>query len=116
MTLGNEDIVQCRKGTLALDAVSCSELLRTLPQWSMPEVDGIVRLQRCFVFRDFAAALAFTNAIGTLAEAADHHPAVTTEWGKVQVQWWTHTVRGLHRNDFVMAARCEVLFDAVASS
>lgn len=116
MTLADQDIVQCRKGTPALDAAGYSELMRAVPQWSVVEVDGIARLQRVFVFADFAAALVFTNAVGALAEAADHHPALTTEWGKVQVQWWTHTVHGLHRNDFVMAARCDLLFDAGTAS
>jgi 4a-hydroxytetrahydrobiopterin dehydratase len=114
VTLAEQDIVQCRKGTPALDGSTCKELLRELPQWSVVNVEGIDQLQRSFVFPDFSAALAFTNATGALAEAADHHPALTTEWGKVKVQWWTHTVRGLHRNDFVMAARCDRLYAAIA--
>lgn len=110
MTLAEQDIVQCRKGTPALDDAACAALLGELTYWSVVQVDGIAQLQRSFTFRDFAAALTFTNAVGALAEAADHHPALTTEWGKVKVQWWTHTVRGLHRNDFVMAARCDRLY------
>lgn len=114
MMLAEQDIVQCRKGTPALDSAACAELLQELPQWTVVEVDGIAQLQRCFTFADFASALTFTNAVGALAESANHHPALTTEWGKVQVQWWTHTVRGLHRNDFVMAARCDRLYALAA--
>jgi len=110
MSLADLAIELCRKGTPALDAAACADLLKQVPQWSVVNVDGIAQLQRRFDFHDFAEALAFTNAVGALADTADHHPAVTTEWGKVQVCWWTHTVRGLHRNDFVMAARSDRLY------
>ena len=63
-----------------------------------------------FRFDDFAKALAFTNALGQLAEEEDHHPALLTEWGRVTVTWWTHKIRGLHRNDFVMAAKADELY------
>jgi len=67
------------------------------------------RLERVFTFPDFAAALAFTNRVGATAEAEDHHPALLTEWGRVTVTWWTHSIKGLHRNDFIMAARTDAL-------
>ncbi|MCO4838402.1 MAG: 4a-hydroxytetrahydrobiopterin dehydratase, partial [Oceanospirillaceae bacterium] len=52
----------------------------------------------------------FTNALGDISEAQDHHPAILTQWGKVTVNWWTHTVKGLHKNDFIMAAKTDTLF------
>jgi pterin-4a-carbinolamine dehydratase len=67
-------------------------------------------LQRVFKFKNFAQALDFTNKVGDLAEAEDHHPALTTEWGKVTINWWTHKIRGLHRNDFIMAAKTDGLY------
>ena len=73
------------------------------------EREGIPRLERVLTFPDFAAALEFTNAVGRLAEEQDHHPAILTEWGRVTVTWWTHKIRGLHRNDFVMAAKTDAL-------
>ena len=76
-------------------------------EWDLVEVDGVSRLRRDFEFPDFAAALAFTNLVGALAEAEGHHPALLTEWGRVTVSWWTHKIRGLHRNDFVMAAKTD---------
>src|SRR5262249_11555034 len=60
-----------------------------------------------------AQALAFTNAIGELAEAEGHHPALLTEWGRTTVTWWTHKIKGLHRNDFVMAAKTDELYARV---
>ena len=76
----------------------------------MPEVAGVRRLERVFAFKDFAQALAFTNQVGELAEAEGHHPAILTEWGRVTVTWWTHKINGLHRNDFIMAAKTEAVY------
>jgi len=66
-----------------------------------------LRLEKAFQFKDFRQALAFTNRIAQLANEADHHPAILTEWGKVTVTWWTHKIKGLHKNDFIMAAKTE---------
>ncbi|MEJ2333871.1 MAG: 4a-hydroxytetrahydrobiopterin dehydratase, partial [Desulfobulbaceae bacterium] len=50
------------------------------------------------------------NRVAALAEEENHHPAIVTEWGKVTVSWWSHIIKGLHLNDFIMAARTEELF------
>ena len=71
---------------------------------------GKTHLQRSYKFADFKSALAFTNRVGEEAEKAGHHPALLTEWGKVTVTWWTHAINGLHRNDFVMAAKTDEAF------
>lgn len=110
MALADLPVTLCRKGTPALAASDCAEYLRELPQWTCVQENGVTMLQREFGFADFAAALAFTNAVAALAEAANHHPRLITEWGKVAVSWWTHTVNGLHHNDFIMAARCDRVF------
>jgi 4a-hydroxytetrahydrobiopterin dehydratase len=88
------------------------QLMRELPQWRIVEHDGEQRLQRVFTFKDFAAALAFTNEVGRIAEDAQHHPLLITEWGRVTVQWWTHSIGGLHRNDFILAARTNQLLES----
>jgi 4a-hydroxytetrahydrobiopterin dehydratase len=81
-----------------------------VPDWNVTEKDGILRLDRVFKLKNFAQALAFTNQLGEIAEAEDHHPALLTEWGKVTVTWWTHKIKGLHRNDFIMAAKTDDLY------
>jgi len=65
-----------------------------------------------FRFSNFAEALSFTNRVGDLAEAEGHHPAILTEWGQVTVTLWTHAIRGLHRNDFIVAAKIDSLVAA----
>jgi 4a-hydroxytetrahydrobiopterin dehydratase len=88
--------------------------LQQLPGWEVLEREGVPQLERTFKFADFAQALAFTNRVGQLAEEKDHHPTMVTEWGKVTVTWWTHSVGGLHQNDFVMAARTDELYEEQA--
>ncbi len=88
-----------------------AELRREVPAWAVVEREGVPRLERTFSFRNFAEALRFTNRVGELAEEEGHHPALLTEWGKVTVAWWTHKIRGLHRNDFVMAAKTDRLYE-----
>ena len=83
------------------------ELQDHVPEWQIVERDGIMQLERYFSFRNFRQALAFTNRVGELAEDAGHHPALLTEWGKVTVTWWSHKMKGLHRNDFILAARTD---------
>jgi 4a-hydroxytetrahydrobiopterin dehydratase len=86
-----------------------AELKHEVAGWQLLERDGIARLERVFQVPSFADALAFTNRVGALAEAEGHHPALLTEWGHVTVTWWTHKIRGLHRNDFIMAAKTDAL-------
>ncbi len=66
-------------------------------------------ITRVFKFKNFLEALDFTNKVGEIAESEGHHPEITTEWGKVTVQWWTHKIKGLHENDFGMAAKTDLL-------
>lgn len=104
--------VPCRGDSPPLNGMEIALLKPQVSDWQVIEVEGILRLQRVFKFKNFALALAFTNQVGELAEAEDHHPALLTEWGKVTVTWWTHKIKGLHQNDFIMAARTDELYKA----
>lgn len=84
-----------------------AELIRQIPDWNIEVRDGIMQLEKVFRFKNFRHALAFTNAVGAIAEEEGHHPGLLTEWGKVTVTWWSHSIKGLHRNDFIMAARTD---------
>ncbi len=107
--LAQETCVACRAGAPTVTPDEVTMLLREIPEWDLVERDGVRQLTRSFAFKDFAEALAFTNQVGELAEQAGHHPALVTEWGRVSVTWWTHKIRGLHRNDFIMAAKTDQL-------
>lgn len=92
-----------------LTSAQLSEYQGQVPDWQIVTRDGIPRLERVFKFKNFVTALDFTNKVGALAEAQDHHPAILTEWGRVTVTYWTHFTGGLHLNDFIMAARTDRL-------
>ncbi len=80
-----------------------------LPDWWSYEKDGELHLEKVFTFKDFNQAVTFTNKVAQAANEEDHHPAILTEWGKVTVTWWTHKIKGLHLNDFIMAAKTDKL-------
>ncbi len=107
--LAGERCSACRPGAPPVTEAEIREWSPQVPRWTLVERDGVRRLERMFTFADFVAALAFTNRVGAVAEAEGHHPAILTEWGRVTVTWWTHAIRGLHRNDFVMAAKTDAL-------
>lgn len=101
--------VACRGGEPVLTEAEIADLHVHVPHWQIKNVDGMNRLERVFKFKNFAEALDFTNKVGAIAEEEDHHPLIITEWGRVTVQWWTHVIGGLHRNDFIMAAKSDEL-------
>jgi 4a-hydroxytetrahydrobiopterin dehydratase len=107
--------VACQVGEPTVTEAEIAEYKPLIPDWKIVEQDSIRRLERVFSFKDFAQALAFTNKVGELAEAEDHHPAILTEWGLVTVTWWTHKVKGLHRNDLIMAAKSDAAYKGMST-
>jgi 4a-hydroxytetrahydrobiopterin dehydratase len=101
--------VACRRDAPTVTDEEIAELHPQVPEWEILAPNGIKQLKRVFAFDDFAQALAFTMDVGRLAEEQGHHPALLTEWGRATVTWWTHKIKGLHRNDFVMAAKTDEL-------
>ena len=101
--------VACRGGEPTVTDAELVELHPQVSDWQVIEVDGVRRLQRVFKLKNFIEAVAFTNKIAMISEKEDHHPLIITEWGRVTVNWWTHKIRGLHKNDFIMAAKTDEL-------
>ena len=101
--------VACRAGEPTLTDKEIEEMLPRVNGWEVKEVNGMKRLEKLFKFKNFAQALDFTNKIGGIAEEEDHHPLIITEYGRVTVNWWTHKIGGLHKNDFIMAAKTDEL-------
>ena len=112
--LSREKCEACRAGAPAVADSEIAVLGMQVPEWKLLNEDER-KLQRVFRFKNFADAIAFTVRVGELAESESHHPAILTEWGRVTVTWWTHAIRGLHRNDFIMAAKTDAIFAAKAS-
>jgi 4a-hydroxytetrahydrobiopterin dehydratase len=107
--LTKEKCTACRRDSPRATEAEIGELKPQIPEWTLLEREGIERLERVYPFANFAEALRFTNRVGALAEEEGHHPAILTEWGRVTVTLWTHKIRGLHRNEFIMAAKVDSL-------
>jgi 4a-hydroxytetrahydrobiopterin dehydratase len=109
-TLAQLDIQAVRADSPAVTEPELTDYRQAVPEWKVVDHGGMPALERVYRFKNFEQALAFTNRVGALAEAANHHPAILTEWGRVTVTWWTHVIHNLHRNDFALAARCDQTF------
>lgn len=86
-------------------------LLKLLDGWAVATEAGVDKLVKTYLWSGFQPALDFACRIGELAERVNHHPEITVAWGSTKVVWWTHTIAGLHHNDFILAARCDLLLE-----
>ena len=102
--------VPCRGGVPTLTDDEIAELQPQIPGWRVGEVNGINRIERDFAFPDFREAMAFAVRVGDIAESEGHHPELHVAWGKVRVETWTHKIKGLHRNDFILAAKIDAAY------
>lgn len=109
--LENSVCTACRPDSAKATAAEIDKFMPQIPEWKITEVSGIQQLSRTYQFANFKEALAFTNRVGEIAEAEKHHPAILTEWGRVNVRWWTHKIKGLYKNDFIMAVRTDQQID-----
>ena len=109
--LKNETCEACNADSPLATEEEKQTLGADVPEWRTVTRNGEEQLERTYKLKNFAQALSFTNQVGEIAEQADHHPMIVTEYGKVTVVWWTHKIGGLHRNDFVMAAKTDDLYN-----
>ncbi len=106
-TLAERHCVPCRGGIPPLKGDALRPLVEQLPYWKVVEEH---HLAKTFLFRDFQSALGFVNRIGAVAEEEGHHPDLGLSWGKVDVQIYTHKIRGLSESDFILAAKIDELY------
>ena len=109
--LSKESCEACRADAPGISDKDLKKLMPKIPDWGVVVVDEVMRMSREFSFKDFEQAMSFSNRVGNIAEVAGHHPAILTEWGKVTVTWWSHKIKGLHKNDLIMAARTDEVFE-----
>jgi 4a-hydroxytetrahydrobiopterin dehydratase len=108
--LATQSCTPCRGGVPPLAPEQAATFQRHVPDWSL--LDAARRIERRFKFRNFAEAFAFVARAAELAEAEGHHPDITFGWGYATVSLQTHKIKGLHDNDFIMAAK----LDRIAAS
>lgn len=105
--LKNSVCTPCEEGGTPMNQEQIAKYIGEVPTWKVVEEDYISKLVKEFSFENFVEAIKFADKVAELAEENGHHPKLIVEWGKVTVIWWTHAVKGLHHNDFVMAAKTE---------
>jgi len=101
---------QCIPCTIDTPPLEADEIQHLKPQlhsdWAVLDDK---QLERRFKFKDFVSALEFVNRIGLLAEEEGHHPDLELSWGRVVVRLMTHKIKGLSYNDFILAAKIDLL-------
>jgi 4a-hydroxytetrahydrobiopterin dehydratase len=111
MALTEKTCVPCRGGIPPLTENEAHVFVLEVPEWELTH--DATRIQRAFRFANFVAALNFVNKVGVLSEEEGHHPEVAFGWGYANVELYTHKIKGLHENDFIMAAKIDAIVAAV---
>ncbi|MDD9300969.1 MAG: 4a-hydroxytetrahydrobiopterin dehydratase [Desulfobacter sp.] len=101
--------VPCEKGGPVATINEIDAYKSQIPDWEIVDQQKRQFLKRVFHFKNFKQALDFVNKVGDLAETEYHHPTLILDWGRVEVLWTTHKIKGLHKNDFSMAAKTDAL-------
>lgn len=107
MELATMTCTPCRGGIAPLTQAEAEGYLAEVPDWDL--IDGATKIERTFKFNDFVAAMAFAQKVGDLAERQGHHPDIAFGWGYCRVLFYTHKIKGLHKNDFIIAAKVNEL-------
>ena len=94
----------CRIDAPIVSDNEASILIKEIEGWDLIN-DGIKKLKKEFSFSNYSDSVDFSNKVADMAEKEDHHPQIILEWGKVTVIWWSHKIKGLHKNDFICAAK-----------
>ncbi len=110
MDLTKRKCVPCGGGVSPLSRNQISELQKQIsPEWKLSEDKNIPKIRKTFKFRDFKEAMVFVNKVANLAESEGHHPNIFVYYNKVELELYTHAIKGLHENDFVLAAKIDSL-------
>ena len=94
----------CRIDAPRVSDDEASILIKEIEGWDVID-DGAKKLKKEFSFSNYSDSVDFSNKVADMADKEDHHPQIILEWGKVTVIWWSHKIKGLHKNDFICAAK-----------
>jgi 4a-hydroxytetrahydrobiopterin dehydratase len=105
MRLAEQECEALVAGMQPLSPEEAEELARQVPAWTR-KGDAI---ERELQFEDFQEAMDFVNDVADLAQEQDHHPDIYISYDKVRLEFSTHNIGGLSKNDFIMAAKVDQL-------
>lgn len=109
MDLVKKKCVPCEGGEPTATDEEIERLLAQVPDWEAVTVGGVRRIVKTFRFHDFVSSIVFVNRVKDVAEAEGHHPDIHISWNAVRLESWTHAIKGLHENDFILAAKINAL-------
>ena len=104
--------VACHPDASKATKEQINEFLNNYLEWELIEDNQAQQLKRNYKFNDYTGAVDFTKKIADISEKEKHHPSILLEWGKVTVRWWTHKIKGLHENDFIMATKTDEIYNS----
>src|SRR5262245_21194334 len=108
-TLVGKTCTPCKGGIPSLTPEEAERFHEQVSQWELR--DDAKWIERTFKFRNFRETLTFVQQVGELAESEGHHPDIRFGWGYAIVSLQTKKIKGLHENDFILAAKIDRLFD-----
>ena len=107
MELSEKKCVPCEGGVPPLDSRQIAEIKKQISSdWTVLENS---RIKKKYLFVNFKHTMEFVNKVASLAEAEGHHPEMHVSYGEVEIELWTHAIKGLSENDFIMAAKIDKL-------
>lgn len=109
MNLENKKCVPCKGGVAALNPKQVEEYLSNSVGWA---VNARGEIEKNFKFKNFVKSLEFINKVGEVAESENHHPDIEFGWGYCKIRLMTHSIKGLHENDFIVAAKIDGISNA----
>lgn len=108
--LAQENCVPCKGDVPSLSEAEIKELRLATPMWEVADRSGEKLIRRIFNFEKYEDGLVFASRVGTLAVEQNHHPTIIIAYKQVTLEWNTHSIKGLHRNDFIMAAKSDEIY------
>ena len=105
--LVNEKCKIANRRSTTITGLELSNYMEMVFGWELGNRGDLVMLSKIFEYSDYMSGLNFIRDIANISEENNHHPRITFEYAMVVVNWWTHSINGLHRNDFIMAAKTD---------
>ncbi|MEK6862640.1 MAG: 4a-hydroxytetrahydrobiopterin dehydratase [Nanoarchaeota archaeon] len=103
MDLSKKKCIACEGGMPPMPLFLIKKYLKKVKNWKLKNN----KLYKEFKFKNFKEALKFVNKVGKIAEKEGHHPDIYFTWGKCDIELFTHNVKGLSENDFILAAKID---------
>ena len=107
--LQSQSCEACKIDAPRLTDTEITNLISEINDWDLIQ-EPVKQIKKIFSFPDYQSGVNFLNAVATMADQEDHHPELVIEWGKVTVIWWSHKIKGLHKNDFICASKTDNLY------